>query len=209
MDLIVSILLILGSLLAGAVSPGPSFLLVAKTAMGHSRQNGVAAAMGMGAGSVLFSALALMGLSVVFTRIPVLYFSLKITGGAYLICLAYQIWTGAGKGVVLSGKHTRRPPTPAGSFFTGLGTQLSNPKTALVYAGIFAALLPAKPPPLIYFILPPLIFTVEAGWYTFVALMLSSAMPRAAYLSGKSLFDRIAAAAMAGLGLKLISDSSV
>ncbi len=209
MEIVISVMLIYGALLAGAVSPGPSFVLVARTAMGVSRKDGVATAIGMGVGSILFAALALMGLNTVLTRIPILYFSLKILGGIYLIYLAFHIWTGAKKEFILSSDDTDYRPTPARSFFVGLVTQLSNPKTAFVYTGIFAALLPAKIPFIVYFVLPPLIFILEAGWYIFVALMLSSAIPRAAYLRTKSIFDRIAGLAMAGLGLKLSSNSSL
>ncbi len=72
METTISVAFILAALLAGAVSPGPSFVLIARTAMGISRNDGVAAAIGMGVGSVLFAALALMGLSAVLTKIPML-----------------------------------------------------------------------------------------------------------------------------------------
>ncbi len=206
MAILVSVALILVALLAGAVSPGPSFVLVARTAMGMSRNDGVAAAIGMGTGSVLFAAFALMGLQAILTNIPMLYFGLKICGGIYLIYLAVKIWTGAKRDFIVSNPAERGQATLTRSFFVGLVTQLSNPKTAFVYAGVFAALLPGRIPVIIYFILPPLIFLLEAGWYIFVALMLSSTIPRTAYLKTKSVFDRTAACAMAGLGLKLISD---
>ena len=43
---------ILGALLIGAISPGPSFVLVARTSIALSRRDGLAAALGMGLGSV-------------------------------------------------------------------------------------------------------------------------------------------------------------
>ncbi len=58
----VALLSILGALLVGAANPGPSFVLVARTAIAVSRPAGLAAALGMGVGGVLFSALALLGL---------------------------------------------------------------------------------------------------------------------------------------------------
>lgn len=81
---------------------------------------------------------------------------------------------------------------------------LSNPKTAIVYGSIFAALLPQYPPVWCYIALPPLVFAVEAGWYALVALCFSSRRPRAAYLSSKAWIDRLAAGAIGALGLRLI-----
>ena len=56
------LLAILATLTAGVVSPGPSFLLVARAAVASSRSDGLAAAVGMGAGGVVFAAAALFGL---------------------------------------------------------------------------------------------------------------------------------------------------
>ena len=207
MEIILSIVLILGALLVGAISPGPSFVLVARVAMGKSRADGIATSVGMGVGGVLFSALALMGLHAVFKNIPALYVALKISGGLYLIYLGIRIWKGAGKSLTMANELTASKSTLGKSFLIGLMTQISNPKTAIVYGSIFAALLPANIPNTIYYILPPLVFLVEAGWYLIVTLTLSTESPRAVYLRSKSLFDRLAGSVMAGLGGKLIYDA--
>lgn len=44
---------ILGTLLIGAASPGPSFVLVSRIAVTDSRLNGLTAALGMGLGGAL------------------------------------------------------------------------------------------------------------------------------------------------------------
>ena len=205
--MLLSIIFILSALLAGAISPGPSFVLIARISMGTSRNDGIAASIGMGISGVIFSLLALMGLQTVLTSIPVLYFALKVFGGLYLIFIAVRIWRGANQPIEMANQNINPNSIFKRSFFIGLGTQLSNPKTAIVYSGIFAALLPANIPSTIYYILPPLVFLVEAGWYLVVALLLSSASPRTVYLKSKSVFDRVAGSVMAGLGVKLISNA--
>ncbi len=205
MDLILSMSLVLTALLAGAMSPGPSFVLIARTAMSISRYDAIAASIGMGIGGLIYAILALSGLQAVLGRVPELYVGLKLLGGVYLIYMAVRIWQGANQALVVDDANEQRQHTLRKSLLIGLVTQLSNPKTAIVYAGIFAALLPANIPQLIFFILPPLVFLVETGWYLVVTLVLSSAKPKAAYLKSKSLFDRIASGAMALLGIKLVT----
>src|SRR4051812_24434035 len=61
---------ILGALAVGVVSPGPSFVLVARTAVALSRRDGLAASIGMGLGGVIFAALALAGLIAVLAQVP-------------------------------------------------------------------------------------------------------------------------------------------
>ena len=93
---------------------------------------------------------------------------------------------------------------PARSFTTAMLTQLSNPKTIVVYASIFAALLPKAVPVELLLALPVGVFLVEAGWYAIVALAFSARQPRKVYIAAKAWIDRAAGAVMAGLGLRLI-----
>lgn len=203
---------ILAAVLLGAMSPGPSFVLVARNAIGLSRRDGVATAFGMGAGAICFAGIALAGLYTVLTAVTWLYAGLKIAGGVYLLYIASRIWRGAGQPVTMARDSASRSDSgtpgvtsrPAKSFWIGLTTQLSNPKTAIAYGSIFVALLPQHPPLWCYFALPPFVFAIETGWYSVVALSFSSQRPRELYLRAKGWIDRIAAGAITALGLRLI-----
>jgi threonine/homoserine/homoserine lactone efflux protein len=203
MDIMPALLAIAGAITLGAVSPGPSFLMVARTAIARSRMEGLAAALGMGVGGVLFAAAALLGLHVVLVAVPWLYLVLKILGGAYLIFIGVMIWRGARQPVALA-EDEPFAPRAASSFWIALGTQISNPKAAVVYASVFVALLPDEVPLWATLVLPLVIFVIEAGWYAIVALALSAPSPRAAYLRSKTWIDRAAGTVMALLGLRLI-----
>lgn len=188
----------------GAMSPGPSFLFVARTSVVASRSDGVAAAMGMGVGGVLFAIIALLGLHVLLTNVPWLYLALKIAGGSYLVYLGWCIWRGASKPLAIAADMAPAPAKVQRSFLLGLVTQLSNPKTAIVYASVFTAFLPPHFPLSLALLISVLVFVVEAGWYTLVALALSSNKPRAWYLRSKVWIDRSAGGVMVFLGGKLV-----
>jgi threonine/homoserine/homoserine lactone efflux protein len=195
---------ILAALLLGAMSPGPSFVIVVRSAIGLSRRDGLATALGMGVGGVLFACVALVGLYQVLAAVTWLYIGLKIAGGLYLLYLASRIWCGAAQPLAVDADAAVQAGGWQKSFWIGLSTQLSNPKTAIYYASIFAALLPQHPLLWCQLALPPCIFIIEAGWYTLVALGFSSSRPRAWYLRMKTGVDRAAAGAIAVLGLRLI-----
>lgn len=196
----------IGSAIAiGAISPGPSFVMVARTAVASTRSNGLAAALGMGAGGIVFASAALLGLQVLLASVPWLYLAFKVAGGGYLAYLGYRIWQGANAPLLLSASGgPDSQPTLKRAFILGLGTQLSNPKTAIFYGSIFASLLPHDIPSALLVALPIVVFCIEAGWYSIVALALSSASPRDAYLRYKSWIDRVAGGVMALLGLRLV-----
>jgi len=198
------LLIIVGTLLVGAISPGPSFVLVSRVAMAGSRLGGLAAALGMGLGGALFGALALVGLSTLLLQVDWLYLVLKVAGGAYLIYLGIRMWRSASQPIPMdeAAAPTRRSLFRA--FSLALLTQLSNPKTAVVYASIFAALLPPAPPSWLMIVLPPLIFAVEASWYALVALVFSANRPRSLYLGSKTWIDRAAGSILGVLGARLV-----
>ena len=178
--------------------------MVARTAAAQSRSDGVAAALGMGLGGFFFALLALLGLQAVLAAVPVLHAALKILGGLYLAWLGWRIWRAAAQPLDVSAG-----PAPSGrAFLLGLATQVSNPKTALVYASVFAAFLPPQYGMGFAVALLLLIFLLEAGWYALVALALSAEQPRAAYLRGKAWIDRTAGAVLMLLGVKLAFDAN-
>lgn len=76
----------------GTMSPGPSFILIAKTAVSKSRKEGFGVAIGLGMGAVVFSLLAIFGLYAILETVPFLYGALKVAGGMYLVYLAYKMW---------------------------------------------------------------------------------------------------------------------
>ncbi|MCV2348774.1 LysE family translocator [Paucibacter sp. Y2R2-4] len=205
MQEIFSLLGIASALAIGAISPGPSFVMVARAAVSASRSSGVAASLGMGCGAVLFASAALLGLQAVFLAVPALFIGLKVLGGLYLCYLGYRIFSGANEPLQVNGKSSSQKLSLRRHFLLGLTTQVSNPKTAIVYASVFAAFLPSNYSAPFALALLCTIFVVEAGWYAIVAILLSSSGPRRVYLRGKVWVDRTAGAVMVGLGLKLIS----
>lgn len=194
---------VLAALTVGVVSPGPSFVMIARTAVSSSRSNGLAAALGMGAGGVLFALAALLGLQAILLAVPSLYLVLKVAGGLYLAYLGFRIWSSAKHRLVVQGGSGGGDSLPR-SLALGFVTQVSNPKTAIVYASVFAAFLPAAPSVSFGFALVSMVFAIEAGWYSIVALALSSERPRRAYLRYKASVDRMAGGVMMLLGLKLV-----
>ena len=198
---------ILGSiafaLMLGAMSPGPTSIYVAKNSIAISRQHGLFTALGTGTGAAIFGLLAVLGLQAFLLAVPSAYLALKICGGLYLLYLAYKIIKHA-KEPMQTENDGNQPISLRRAYVTGVITQLSNPKIAIVLASIFTALLPKEIPSYFYVVLPLLCFFIDAGWCSLLAVALSAEKPRRVYLRFKAVFDRIAGGVMTILGLKLI-----
>ena len=180
---------------------------MARNAISLSRQHGFATALGMGSGACIFAVIALFGLQAVFTAVPFAFWLLKIVGGAYLVYLASKILRHARQPLQRLNSGQTDNMTLGRAYLFGLLTQISNPKTAIVFAGVFSALLPQEIPAYFYAAIPFAAFCVDAGWYFIVAFVLSSEAPRKAYLRFKAVFDSTAGCVMGLLGLKLILSS--
>jgi threonine/homoserine/homoserine lactone efflux protein len=176
---------------------------VAKNSIAISRKHGLFTALGTGLGAAIFGLLAVLGLQAFLLAVPSAYLALKICGGLYLLWLAFKIIKHA-KDPIEADTTISKQMSLRRAFTTGLITQLSNPKIAIVLASIFTALLPKEIPTYFYFVLPVLCFFIDAGWCSLVAVALSAEKPRRVYLKFKALFDRAAGAVMTVLGLKLI-----
>jgi threonine/homoserine/homoserine lactone efflux protein len=194
----------LATLLLGAMSPGPSFLVVARNAIRISRGAGLSAALGMGVGGLTFCSVALLGLSAVLAKADFLYVCLKVAGGVYLVCLGYQMWRGSGTPLTVEVVERGSQSGSFQFFWTRFLTQLSNPNVVVFYASVFAALLPQNSPTWCYVVLPPAVFAIEAGWYCIVAVVLSGVSARRFYAEAKQLIARIAGTAIVLLGVRLI-----
>lgn len=194
----------------GVISPGPSFLFVAQTAMQKSRAHGIATSLGMGTGALLLALMAIMGLFVILKTIPVLYIALKIVGGLYLFYIAYSMWKSADQPITTSPNHTsdKINNEQRGSFkkayLLGLLTQLSNPKTAIVIGGIFMAFLPAQIPDYAIPLLSLMAFIIDASWYVIVAIALTTPRAQRVYIRFKKMINRLASGLMGLLGIKLL-----
>ena len=198
---------IAGVLLVGAMSPGPSFLVVARNSLSRSRSHGVATALGTGLGVAIFAILASFGVTALIERVPDAYLVFKVAGGLYLLYLAWRIFSSADQPLLADGESSTQNKSLLNSFFMGLVTQTSNPKTALVIAGIFAAFVPANPPENTTWLVAGIAFAIDFCWYALVALMLSSGRSRSAYQKSKIVFDRTAAAFLGFVGVRLLTSN--
>ncbi|WP_312018361.1 LysE family transporter [Shewanella surugensis] len=90
-------------------------------------------------------------------------------------------------------------------FFLGLFTQLSNPKTAIVFASAFAAFLPKTVPEYSYSLISISAFMIDCAWYILVTTLLSTPRAQRTFQKFKHQICQAAGAMMALMGIKLIT----
>lgn len=120
------------------ISPGPDMLYVISRTLDHGRRAGVVSALGIGAGTLVHTFVAAIGLSAILVSVPVAFELIRYAGAVYLAYLGLRMLITARSEV----KGTDSKLTPRSSlvdiFRQGVLTNVLNPKVAL----FFLAFLP-------------------------------------------------------------------
>jgi len=188
--------------LMAAISPGPAVLMSARTGLTEGLRIGAFLAAGIGVGGVIWASAALFGLALLFELAPALLWALKISGGLYLLWMAWKMWTTADQPLDTSVQSTT-PRTALSAFRLGLMTQLANPKPAVLFSAIFIGTVPVGTALWVIGALLLVVFLNEAVWNILVARIFSLDRTRRGYISLKSVIDRLICGLLAILGLKI------
>ena len=122
--------------LMAAISPGPSVLMAARIGVTEGFKTGAAVAVGIGIGGVLWASAALFGLALLFEYAPMLLTVMKLAGGAFLLFMAYKLWTSADEPLAQSTQNSV-PRSLGSAFFTWVGHTDFKPKTCHPVFGNF------------------------------------------------------------------------
>jgi RhtB (resistance to homoserine/threonine) family protein len=189
-----------------AMSPGPSFLVTARTAVARSRADGVKVALGLGAGTIVWSAAALLGVNFLFHQFHWLFVAMKVAGALFLLWIAYQIFRHATDPVEMN--EGASDENGQSSLVRGFLIQISNPKVVVFFGSIFVAMLPSEVPTWMIVALIVIVTMNEVVWYSLVSLFFGSSPVRRFYLVAKRWIDRATGAFLGFLGVRLLWQAS-
>lgn len=158
------------ALLLGAMSPGPSLAVVARASIKGGRGAGLRSAVGHGVGFGLYALAVVFGLASLMAQQPTLFALLQWLGAALLIYLGVRSLRAAPQ---TDTEATSQP----GGFVVGFLTAFLNPKIALFFVAVFAAVLQPDMTFATQIGIAAMGWAIDTGWYAIVALALSA--PRA------------------------------
>ncbi|MDP5255814.1 MULTISPECIES: LysE family translocator [unclassified Vibrio] len=171
--------------LIGLMSPGPDFALVTQYTARYGRITGLIIAVGLAVGIGVHTLLSLFGISLFIQHSPQLFSIVQLLGGSYLLWLAYKSLSGLIKTRTMANTSCEQNPTHLTieattlsmpkAFFTGVMTNLFNPKALVFFVSLFTSLLPGHMSlglkGMIWFLMVSLAFL----WFGLVAFSLSFA----------------------------------
>ena len=120
----------------GAISPGPSLMVVLRNTMLGGRRQGVSCAIGHGLGFGVYAGLAVFGLIVLLEEAPSVFLGLQLIGCGLLCWYGYSMWNMDGDYNAIVHKASNRQ-----GFAEGFAIAFFNPKIALFLVAVLAQVL--------------------------------------------------------------------
>ena len=185
--------------------PGPDTFYIIGRSLSQGRAAGVAAALGIGSGSIVHTLLGAFGLSAIITASATAFALLKYAGCAYLVYQGVQLLGGAATAPPVTAKRWSRDDLLQ-IYRQGAVTNILNPKVALFFLAFLPQFISLASPnkPLSFLILGALFITTGTIWCLLVALFSAALSRRLRRSPGASrLLRRINGLLLLGLGLKL------
>ena len=184
-----------------AITPGPNFFITVHTAIGETRRLSLFTVLGIVTGTFAWTLSGYMGVSIIFKSVPILYYTLKLVGGLYLVFIGVNLIIR--KKMDRIPRQNRNPLSAVNCFRLGMLTNLLNPKTAAFITSLFAATIPPDATAKTGFICILLICSISAIWYSFVAALFSLDFPQRRYNNYKRAIERVAGSIFILFGVKL------
>lgn len=149
--------------------PGVDFFLIARTAMTSGWRNATGACLGIATANGIFIAAAFSGVSLISH--PLLLDAIQLVGGGFLIFIGVAFLRSRAR-IDLDQVSTTQRTTWLRNFGLGIASGLLNPKNALFYVSLAAAVGTAAPLTLTLY--GVWMFSIVLVWDVFVAVVLGS-----------------------------------
>ncbi|WOX04219.1 LysE family translocator [Microbulbifer pacificus] len=156
----------------GAMSPGPSLLIVLRCAAAGPRQ-GLACAVAHGGAVALYACLTAFGLAVLVTHIPMLFAILQWGGAAMLVYLGWKALRAPAPSNAATNNPTPEFVSTSRAALQGFGIAFFNPKVAVFFTALFSQFVSAEQMLGTKLGMAGLAAGIDAIWYSLVALLVT------------------------------------
>ena len=126
-------------LFVAAASPGPGVVAIVARVLGRGAAGAVAFTAGVAIGDIVWLTFAVLGLAVVAQTFHEVFLVIKYLGAAYLLYLAWRLWTAPVDAAEMRRQSLRERPIAL--FLGGLAVTMGNPKVMVFYLALMPNLL--------------------------------------------------------------------
>ncbi|MDC0881817.1 LysE family translocator [Candidatus Marinimicrobia bacterium] len=153
----------------GAISPGPSLVVVLRNTVSGGRISGAMTGVGHGIGLTVYAFIAVMGLSSILIANEQIFKALQWAGALVLTWLAFNLITNNPSNSTKSYKSSQRR-----GFLEGFMISFLNPKILVFMVAVFSQFINPDITNYGRFIMAIVAGAIDTAWYVLVATVLAS-----------------------------------
>ena len=154
----------------GAISPGPSMVVVINNAIFKNRYHGILTSIGHGLGIGIYALFAVLGIAIIIQTDIFFFNTIKIISIIFLIYLGLKSITSKNK-LEFDKKELRGGLM---SFFQGLSISLLNPKIFIWFVAIYSQFMSLENDLIFNTYLVLTAGLVDASWYIILTFLVTS-----------------------------------
>jgi len=154
----------------GAISPGPSLMVVLRNTLTGGRRLGMACAVGHGIGFGIYAFLAVFGLLLMLESYPFIFTSLQYTGCVLLVWFGWKMWNHT----IQVEAQPYEEETLTRGFAEGFSIAFFNPKIAVFLLAVLSQILRPGMSELTKFVVGMTGMFIDTLWYLIVAFFFSA-----------------------------------
>ena len=180
----------------GAISPGPSLIVVLRNTMLGGRRQGVACAFGHGIGFGIYAISAVFGLVILLDNNPEIFQILQYIGIVLLIFYGWKMWHAIINEKQDEIEFAQSTQQQKQGFIEGFSIAFFNPKIALFLVAVLAQVLKPGMSFETKLSVGVLGMVIDTTWYLFVALALTGTPALDKLRNNAVIVNRITAAVL-------------
>ncbi len=193
--------------LLAVISPGPDFLMIARSSLIYSRKTGYFSALGLGLGILIHVAYSLVGIGLIISQSIVLFNLIKWIGAAYLIYIGYKSLTAKASDLTVKTGDQKEDISPLQAIRIGFITNATNPKVTLFFLSVFTLVINPSTPLFVKLIMGLEMAVVTTLWFMFVAFIISHPLVKDRVGKVQHFSEKFIGVVLIGLGIKVAFSS--
>ena len=184
--------------MVGAMSPGPSWVLIINKSLSAGKMGGFLTSIGHGVGIALYALIANIGIGVILNTNIILFNGIKIFSIIFLMYLGYKSFQSKPVSLI-----EQKLNTGIKSFLEGLSFALLNPKVLIWFIAIYSQFMSANNNVIFNFYLISIAGIVDACWYVILTLAITTSSALSFFIKKISIIQKIQGYFFIAIGLGL------
>ena len=186
--------------LLGAMSPGPSMVVVINNAILKGRYNGILTSLGHGIGIVVYATFAVLGLGLIIKTNIFVFNGLRILSIIFLIFIGVKLIFN-NKQLDLEKKNIKENTV---SFLQGFSIAILNPKIFVWFIAIYSQFMSADNKLIFNVYLISIAGVIDTCWYIILTLVVTTVSALSFFQNKLNLIQKIQGFFLITLGLILL-----